>query len=234
MKKSYALCRHLGSSASAGLPWLPPAEALTPDYDLSEVPPCSVAYENPQTPFLFFYVQRRLIELLWGQNAEPETDLRLFQPAISDTLHSFFIRINSPSSSKTWYVIMRQHCPNRKQDSLGDRRNAHGGLKIATCNILASNVSASNQRLLVLEEHLYCENLGRREKGGDRHLRLLLRCLEIGMWQWRWRAEMAAGYATGTAMPEVTANNMWSKLFLLLWLDLLWFLQKILKSPQYL
>lgn len=140
MKKFYALCRHLGSSASAGLPWLPPAEALTPDYDLSEVPPCSVAYENPQTPFLFFYVQRRQIELPWEQNAEPETYLRLFQPAISDTLHSFFITINSPSSSKTWYVIMRQHCPNRNQDSPRDGGDAHGGLKIATCNILASNL----------------------------------------------------------------------------------------------
>lgn len=186
MKEFYALCRHLGSSASAGLPWLPPAEALTPDYDLSEVPPWSVAYENPQTPFLFFYVQRRQIELLWGQNAEPETYLTLFQPVISDTLHSFFIRINSPSSFKTWYVIIHQHCPNRNQDSPGG--GGQGGMcmvvwRLPPVTYWLQIYFASNWRLFVLEEHPYCENLGRREKGGDRHSRLLLRCLEIGMWQ---------------------------------------------------
>lgn len=61
----------------------------------------------------------------------------------------------------------------------------HGGLKIATCIILLSNlVSQQLETFRVGRVSLsISENLGRREKGGTRHSLMLPRCAGTGMWQ---------------------------------------------------
>jgi hypothetical protein len=70
MKTLCAMGRYLHGSASVRLLWLQPA--LTPSMVCLRSHHALLAYDNYKTPFLFFYVQRRQIELPWGQNAEPE------------------------------------------------------------------------------------------------------------------------------------------------------------------